>query len=111
VDAYLDDMQAEVRRGLDELLARWPRRPAAARVDLIKGEPAEVLERFVAEHGIDLIVMGTVARAGVPGLLIGNTAEAVVPRVRCSVLTVKPEGFVSPLGADPPTARPGGARG
>jgi nucleotide-binding universal stress UspA family protein len=41
--------------------------------------------------------MGTVCRAGVPGLFIGNTAEKVLRHVSCSVLTVKPEGFVSPV--------------
>jgi nucleotide-binding universal stress UspA family protein len=46
---------------------------------------------------MDLIVMGTVARTGLGGLLIGNTAESVLQRVDCSVLAVKPEGFVSPV--------------
>ena len=101
MDAYLNDMEAEIRRGLDDLLARWPGRPETARVHLIKGEPAGALEAFLAAHEIDLIVMGTVARAGTPGLLIGNTAESVVRRVRCSVLTVKPDGFVSPMHAGP----------
>lgn len=46
---------------------------------------------------IDLLVMGTVSRTGVAGLLIGNTAEKVLNKVNCSVLTVKPEGFVTPV--------------
>jgi nucleotide-binding universal stress UspA family protein len=41
--------------------------------------------------------MGTVCRTGIPGLIIGNTAERVLDVVDCSVLTVKPEGFVSPV--------------
>jgi len=52
---------------------------------------------LAAEHGIDLIVMGTVCRTGVAGFFIGNTAENVLQQVDCSVLTVKPEGFVSPV--------------
>jgi len=43
---------------------------------------------------INLIVMGTVSRAGIAGLLIRNTAEKVLQQVDCSNLTVKPEGFV-----------------
>jgi nucleotide-binding universal stress UspA family protein len=46
---------------------------------------------------VDLLVMGTVCRTGVAGLIIGNTAEKVLNRVDCSVLTVKPEGFVTPV--------------
>ena len=45
---------------------------------------------------VDLLVMGTVSRTGVAGLIIGNTAEKVLNKVDCSVLTVKPEGFVTP---------------
>jgi len=36
-------------------------------------------------------------RTGVPGLFIGNTAESVLHQVDCSVLALKPPGFVSPV--------------
>jgi nucleotide-binding universal stress UspA family protein len=52
------------------------------------------------EEQIDLIVMGTVGRSGISGLFIGNTAEKVLQKVDCSVLAVKPEGFVSPVKLD-----------
>ncbi len=41
--------------------------------------------------------MGTVSRTGVAGLLIGNTAERILRQVDCSVLTVKPDGFITPV--------------
>ena len=56
-----------------------------------------MLPELVARHRINLLVMGTVARDGVSGLIIGNTAETVLDVVRCSVLAVKPPGFVSPI--------------
>lgn len=31
------------------------------------------------------------------GFFIGNTAETVLAQVDCSVLSVKPEGFVTPV--------------
>ncbi len=46
----------------------------------------------------ELVAIGTVGRSGPAGLLIGNTAEATLRGVACSVLTVKPTGFRSPLG-------------
>ena len=46
---------------------------------------------------IDLIVMGTVARTGIPGLIIGNTAESTLSQIHCSVLAVTPPGFVTPV--------------
>ena len=41
--------------------------------------------------------MGTVGRSGIKGLLLGNTAEKVLGTCDCSILTVKPDGFVSPI--------------
>jgi nucleotide-binding universal stress UspA family protein len=66
-------------------------------IQLRKGDPGEQVPGFVDEHGIELIIMGTVARTGIPGFIIGNTAESVVQNLRCSILAVKPEGFVSPV--------------
>jgi len=44
--------------------------------------------------------MGTVCRTGVAGFFIGNTAEDVLNQVESSVLTVKPDGFVTPIELD-----------
>ena len=40
------------------------------------------------------------AAVGIAGLFIGNTAETVLSGVRCSVLAIKPRGFVSPVTVD-----------
>ena len=64
---------------------------------LIEGNPSECISELTVEQGIDLLVMGTVCRTGIAGFLIGNTAEEVLNQVDCSVLTVKPEGFVTPV--------------
>jgi universal stress protein E len=50
--------------------------------------------------GADLVVMGTIARGGVSGLLLGNTAERLLQRVPASLLTVKPADFVCPIDVD-----------
>jgi nucleotide-binding universal stress UspA family protein len=67
-------------------------------VELVQGEPEDAIARFVESHGIDVVVMGTVARTGIAGLVMGNTAERVLHRLRGSVLAVKPPGFKSPVG-------------
>lgn len=65
----------------------------------IEGDPRDVIPERAYNLDADLLVMGTVSRAGIPGLFIGNTAEEVLPQVACSVLAIKPEGFVSPIEA------------
>ena len=67
------------------------------RIHLVKGEAALVIPKLAHEKQVDLIVMGTVCRTGIAGFFIGNTAEKILQDVDCSVLTVKPEGFVSPV--------------
>jgi nucleotide-binding universal stress UspA family protein len=44
-----------------------------------------------------MIVMGTLARVGIPGLFIGNTAERALDHVDCDILAIKPKGFVTPV--------------
>ena len=67
------------------------------RVHMLNGAAEKVIPAFAAKHSIDLIVMGTLARTGVEGVLIGNTAEKILGKLDCSVLALKPAGFVSPI--------------
>ncbi len=61
------------------------------------GRPDEVILKCIREYNIDLLVIGTVSRTGAPGIMIGNTAERLLPEVTCSVLAVKPPGFSCPV--------------
>ncbi len=100
VEAYVESLRDENRQAVDRLLAQCPPGPAPRHVHLVKGTPAEVIAGFVRSEDPDLIVMGTVVRTGIPGLLIGNTAETVFHQVRGSVLAIKPDDFVSPVSLD-----------
>jgi hypothetical protein len=44
-----------------------------------------------------LLVMGTAARSGVAGTLVGNTAERILSRIKCSVLALKRSTFSCPV--------------
>jgi universal stress protein E len=59
--------------------------------------PDEAILRFIKEYAIDLLIMGTVARSGIAGVMIGNTAERLLPELKCSLLAVNPKDFVSPV--------------
>jgi len=62
-----------------------------------KGSARKVIPELAKELQVDCIVMGTVARTGVPGLFMGNTAESILDQLECSVLAIKPPGFVTPV--------------
>lgn len=99
-EAYIASFQEGDRQAVERLLSQCPSGSAPRHVHLIKGRPAEVVSGFARDHGVELIVMGTIVRTGIPGLLIGNTAETVFHQVQCSVLAIKPDGFVSPVTLD-----------
>jgi len=64
---------------------------------LRRGAASKVIPEMAKQLQADLVVMGTVARTGIAGLFIGNTAEAILEQLQCSVLAVKPVGFVCPV--------------
>jgi nucleotide-binding universal stress UspA family protein len=71
--------------------------PATPTEFLVDGKAEDAIIGLVNSNKIDLLVMGTMSRGGIPGFLIGNTAEKVLYRANCSVLTLKPAGFKSPV--------------
>jgi nucleotide-binding universal stress UspA family protein len=85
------------KKHLDALLAQVDIADLKPRLHLVEGHPDECIPELIMAQGIDLLVMGTVCRTGIAGFLIGNTAEEVLNQVDCSVLTVKPEGFETPV--------------
>lgn len=67
---------------------------------LLKGSPRQEVPLFANEIKADLVVMGTVARTGISGFFMGNTAENILNRLNCSVLAIKPPGFKTPVRLD-----------
>ncbi|KTD21594.1 universal stress protein [Legionella londiniensis] len=63
----------------------------------VKGSPDTEIPLIVSKNKIDILVMGTVARTGIAGFFIGNTAENILQEIDCSLLALKPKGFVSPV--------------
>lgn len=64
---------------------------------LFHGRPELHIPQYAEQIKASVVVMGTVARTGIPGLFIGNTAEDILEQLRCGVLAIKPEHFVSPV--------------
>lgn len=64
---------------------------------MIKGAARKEIPALVKQLQVDCVVMGTVGRVGVPGFFMGNTAESILDQLECSVLAIKPPGFVTPV--------------
>ncbi|HHD62971.1 MAG TPA: universal stress protein, partial [Desulfobulbaceae bacterium] len=87
-------------RWLDDFLEQYDLRALQHHGHVLQGWADDVIPEFAERNQIDLIVMGTVCRTGIPGFLIGNTAEKILHRIDCSILAVKPSGFSSPVQLD-----------
>lgn len=94
-DTLRDEKEAAVQAQVDEAAADTP-----AHLHVGCNSPERGILAALEHLDPDLVVMGTVSRGGIPGLLMGETAERVLPRTTCSLLVVKPEGFVSPITLD-----------
>lgn len=88
------------REWLDDILAHYPLDSIAHQVHVVNGDASKVIVERTRLLGAELVIMGTVGRTGIPGLIIGNTAESVLRQIECSILAVKPDGFVSPVGVE-----------
>jgi nucleotide-binding universal stress UspA family protein len=96
-EALVKDAEQEARREMEQLLQPFSVSATDSHVHLLRGEPAQELIQFVNEGNYDVLVLGTVARSGISGLLLGNTAETLINRVECSVIAIKPAGFKTPI--------------
>ena len=95
LSGYVEDAERSARHSVNVLLNSFGGRLSVS-VELRRGIPEQVIPSFAVSHGVDLVVAGTVARRGVAGLIVGNTAERLLNRLPCSMIVVKPDDFTVP---------------
>lgn len=96
---YLRDTGLEAERRLQEAADGLAREGLTVDWVAREGDPAAAVAQEAETRGVDLIALGTHGRSGLSHLLLGSTAERVVQRAPCPVLTVrrpKPGGPTSP---------------
>lgn len=87
---HITTLRVSAERRMSTFVSAKPLRRVGCRSEILLGAPFERILERASEWKADLIVMGTVGRDGVAGMLIGNTAERVLRGGPCSVLTVRP---------------------
>lgn len=98
-DAYRQKTRAHAETHLAEHL-KCPEvqaLPSPPRIALIEELAENAIQKYVRDEQIDLLIMATIARSGIAGFLMGNTAERLMPQISCSVLAIKPDDFRSPI--------------
>ena len=79
-------VEDEARSRADELAAEAG--VTYRHLHLEEGQTAPVLAKLVEDADASLLVVGTHAREGVRGVLLGNTSERILHAVDCDVVTV-----------------------
>jgi nucleotide-binding universal stress UspA family protein len=101
--ADIEQERRQQQQLLDELLRRISTESGSTRgaldylkprTHLLKGAPRKEIPALFKRLGVDCIAMGTVARMGIRGFIMGNTAETILAQIDCLVLAIKPPGFV-----------------
>ncbi|MEJ2763377.1 universal stress protein [Photobacterium sp. MCCC 1A19761] len=85
---------------LAQLMADYPHSRVPMQMIMLEGNAKTVLPDYINNHDVDLVIMGSLSRTGIAGFVMGNTAEFMLDNIQCSVLTLKPDQFHSPLLGD-----------
>ena len=87
------DVESVLEKSSREEIADWHKSfiPAEVRsvVEVLRGRPFAEIVRYAQEKEIDLIILGTHGRSGLDHFLLGSTAEKVIRKAPCPVLTVR----------------------
>ncbi len=98
----VEDLEAEMTKEAKKRLQLFLGEEEAEGIDfetvIKRGVPFLEIIRFAKENDIDLIVIGTHGRSGFEHIIFGSTAEKVVRKAPCPVLSVRPSQreFVMP---------------
>lgn len=94
VPEFMVKLDELAERDFDDLVGRLNASHSLANIEHrcwnIDGEFSGVLEGFVRDQAIDLMILGTRGRTGISKFLLGSIAQEIFHFVSCPVLTVGP---------------------
>ena len=91
-----NDHAEEAQRQLEQIVREQIPADVQASAEVRTGDAVEEIIRFAESKGADLIVMATHGRSGISHMLMGSTAEQVIRKASCPVLTLKHPMQVTP---------------
>ena len=89
-EALEQEMAKEAGRQLNMLIPAEERKGLDCEMVTLSGMPFLEIIRYAKENDVDMIVIGTNGRSGMEHIIFGSTAEKVVRKAHCPVLSVKP---------------------
>ncbi len=98
VNDLVEDMQKSAWKEMDKWAAEVSAKVKDVEKTVVRGVPFVEIIRTAKDRNADMIVIGTHGRTGIDHMLFGSTAEKVVRKAACPVLTVRiaGKGFIMP---------------
>ncbi|WP_433965303.1 universal stress protein [Tunturiibacter gelidiferens] len=87
----MDSFYESARSSLDRLVEEARRSGVPCEATMGSGIPSVTIRETITSKAIDLVILGTNALHGFERLVFGSTAEAVLRKALCPVLTVGPQ--------------------
>lgn len=95
IPVYLGKMAKTAFNYLEKIGKQIEKEDFKVSINVLIGNPAEEIVRFVEDQKVDLIIMASRGTSGFSRWDMGNIAEKVIRAAKVPVLLVKPEpGFV-----------------
>jgi universal stress protein E len=89
-ESLMSHNRKQHQASFESLLKEFGLHATGPEARMVEGEPSLAIPDLCAREDPDLLICGTVARHGLAGIMLGNTAERIVSRVDCSVLALTP---------------------
>ncbi len=90
---FVEALKKLIKDREDEMLQFVPeawRQDLEVDFQIRKGRPADEINNFAKENGIDMIIVGTSGRSAIATAFLGSVARSVANHAVCPVLVVRP---------------------
>jgi nucleotide-binding universal stress UspA family protein len=87
--AFIDDLETAITSDMESYLARVTAAGLEGEIAVVHGAPFQEILNTAKARQVDLIIMGTHGRTGLPHVLLGSVAEKVVRLAPCPVLVAR----------------------
>lgn len=93
-----DDLHQYVQEQHEEACGKWADKYNIPRTNIHvkEGAPEIVVSDLAKSLETDVVIIGSVGRTGLSGVLIGNTAELLLDKLECDILVIKQTDGVNP---------------
>jgi universal stress protein A len=92
VASYQQELEGQAQKSLKNLTEQKISRGTTAVTEVLIGNAAGEVMRYVGEKGVDMIVIATHGLSGWRRFISGSTTEQIVRQASCPVLTIRKPG-------------------